>query len=74
MVFQGSEMARFHSDRDSAASLVAGLLDKSQSIVLALQRELVEEGKTLSQTSAGAIVNDDLTEMKQQYQQQTCRI
>lgn len=73
MVSQGSKMARFHGDRDSAISLVSGLLGKP-SIVLALQRELVEEGKTLSQTSAGAIVNDDLTEMKQQYQQQLAEL
>ena len=73
MVSQGSKMTRFHGDRDSAVSLVSGLLG-NPSIVLAIQRELVEEGKTLSQTSAGAIVNDNLTEMKQQYQQQLAEL
>ena len=67
MLGHGSTMARFYGNRDSAIGIASQLVSK-RSIILELQRELVEEGKTLKQTAAGSFVNDDLTELKAQHE------
>jgi len=67
MLGHGSNMSRFHGDRPSAISLVSQLLQKD-TVVLQLQKELVDEGKRLDDTTAGAYVSDNLDKLKQQYQ------
>ena len=69
MLHNGSTMARFYGDRDSAVAMASQLLSK-QTIVLELQREIVEEKKQLKDTTAGALVNDELAEMKAKYQEE----
>jgi hypothetical protein len=46
-------MSRFHGDRSSAVGLVSQLICKD-TVVLEIQRELVDYGKQLDQTTAGA--------------------
>jgi hypothetical protein len=65
MLGHGSTMARFYGDTESAHVIASQLMVKS-SVVLDLQRELAEEGKTLMQTKAGALVNDNLEDLKAQ--------
>ncbi|KAL8708385.1 MAG: hypothetical protein Q9225_007609 [Loekoesia sp. 1 TL-2023] len=67
MMGHGSTMARFYGSRESAVGIASQLVSR-QSIVLELQRELVDEGKMLKETAAGAYVNDDLSEAKAQIQ------
>ena len=69
MLSNGSTMARFYSDRESAIGIASQLMSR-QSIVLELQRELVEEGKSLGQTLAGVFVHDDVSEMKAKHEQE----
>lgn len=69
MLNNGSTMARFYGDRDSAIGMASQLVSQ-RGIVLEIQRELVDEGKTLKQTVAGAFVSDDISEMKTQYEQE----
>ena len=69
MLCNGSTMARFYGTKESAIGIASQLMSK-QSIVLELQRELVEEGKTLERTVAGAFVHEDISEMKTQYEQE----
>ena len=69
MLGHGSTMARFYGDRDSAIGIASQLVSR-QSIILELQRELVHEGKTLKQTVAGAFVNDDISDMKSQWEKE----
>lgn len=69
MLGQGSTMARFYGNRDSAIGIASQLVSR-QGIVLELQRELVEQGKPLKETVAGAFVNDDLSEMKAQWEKE----
>lgn len=61
MLGYGSTMLRYRGDHDSAVAIVSQLLKKS-TIVLDLQRELVDEGKNLRQTAAGAVVNNSIEE------------
>lgn len=65
MLGYGSTMARFYGDVESAQALVAQLLVK-ETVVLDLQREISQQGKSLNQTKAGALVSDDLEHMKAQ--------
>lgn len=65
----GSTMMRYHGDQDSAVAIVSQLLHKD-TVVLDLQREIVDQGKRLSDTAAGALVNDDIEKVKAKYEQE----
>lgn len=67
MLGRGSNMSRFHGDRDSAISLISQLLCKDE-VVLELQKELVDQGKRLDETVAGSYVTDNLDKLKKQYE------
>ena len=69
MLSNGSTMTRFHGTKDSAMVIVSELMSK-QTIVLELQRELVDEGKTLQETAAGGFINENISELKAQYEQE----
>jgi hypothetical protein len=73
MVDRGSNMSRFHGDRDSAISLVSQLLVRDE-VVLQLQKELVDEGKDLNATVAGSYVDDNLEKLKQQVKDELASI
>ncbi|KAK2769812.1 hypothetical protein CKAH01_15007 [Colletotrichum kahawae] len=66
MLAHGSCVSRFHGDRPSAISLVSQLLMKD-SVVLRLQHEIIDEGKKLNMTSAGAFVENSLEEAREEY-------
>lgn len=62
---RGSLVMRWDNDAASASAIIDGLLERRQkhgSAVLQIQRELVDEGRELSHTSAGQEVNRDLTD------------
>ena len=69
MLQRGSNMSRFHGDRDSAISLVSQLLCK-ETVVLELQKELVDDGKRLDETVAGSYVSDNLEKLKEKYEEE----
>lgn len=69
MLHRGSHKSRFHGDRDSAIALVSQLLNKD-TIVLDIQRQLVDEGKKLNETTAGSYVNNNIEDGKKKYQQE----
>ena len=65
MLGNGSTMTRFNSTRESAMVIVSKLVSK-QTIVLELQRELVNEGRTLQETTAGGFISENVAELKAQ--------
>ena len=69
MLGHGSTLARFYGSTDSAIGIASQLVSR-QSIVLELQRELIDEKKALKETVAGSYLSDDLSEMKAQYQRE----
>ena len=69
MLGNGSTMTRFYGNRESAMGIASQLMSR-QNIVLELQRELIEERKTLNQTSAGVFVNNGISDNKAQYEQE----
>lgn len=66
MIAKGSKLGRFHGSRQSAISLASHLLVE-ESVVLELQRDLVDHGNLLSETGAGAFVHDDIEAIKAQH-------
>jgi hypothetical protein len=69
MLSNGSTMMRYHGDHDSAVAIASQLLNKS-TIILDLQRELVDEKKPLVSTAAGSLVNDNIEDLKARYEQE----
>ncbi|KAF2815178.1 P-loop containing nucleoside triphosphate hydrolase protein [Mytilinidion resinicola] len=69
MLGRGSNISRFYGDRDSAIGLISQLLMK-ETAVLELQEELVDNGKRLSETSAGAYVSNNIDDMKKRYEEE----
>lgn len=69
MLAKGSNMSRFHGDRDSAIALVSQLLCKDN-VVLELQTELSDEGKDLDMTVAGSFVRDNLGTLVVRYNEE----
>lgn len=69
MLNRGSNISRFHGDRDSAIALISQLLMK-ETVVLELQEELVDKGKRLNETSAGAYVSDNIDDVKARYEEE----
>lgn len=65
----GSTMMRYHGDQDSAVAIVSQLLHK-ETVVLDLQREIVDQGRKLSDTGAGALVNEDIEKIKAKCEQE----
>lgn len=55
MITMGSYVTSFDGTRESAEGIVAQLVGK-EDVVLKIQRELVDQGRTMEETSAGAYV------------------
>lgn len=56
LVGKGSQVARFDGNTASAQGLVSQLIRMKNDVVLALQQELLIDGKKLNDTSAGAFL------------------
>jgi hypothetical protein len=69
MVSKGSNMSRFHGDRDSAVSLVSQLLCKKP-VVLEIQSELNVEKRRLDHTAAGSYVSENMEDLKVKYEEE----
>lgn len=67
MLHRGSTLGRYTGDARSAVTLVSQLLSKD-TIVLDLQKELVDEGKDLNETPAGQYVDGTLERKKKEYE------
>jgi hypothetical protein len=60
----GSCIARLLNDTASAMEIVTHILDQEKTYVLALQRELIDEGKELHKTDAGKVLYETWAEEK----------
>lgn len=74
---RGSAVRRWHGDSNTAHDIVEHLLlarSKHGVVVLKIQRELVDEGKTLVKTSAGQEVNRELSELREKMERELRRL
>lgn len=67
MLAHGSKMMRYYGDEQSALVMASQLLVKP-SIILDIQREVVDQKMELSQTAAGAVVNGQLSKARSQHE------
>ena len=63
LIEQGGRAARFHGDRDSALAILGSCVS-NQTFPLLIQEELVIEQKTLSETSAGQALYQEIERLK----------
>lgn len=70
MIRQGSLTYRHFGTRESASHIVSSIIAKTTTTVLQIQTELVDEGKTLSETRAGQGLNKELVELKKMYEKE----
>ncbi|KAJ8132650.1 hypothetical protein O1611_g968 [Lasiodiplodia mahajangana] len=67
MVSKGARIARHQNDYKSARSIVNFLLENTAQTTLAIQEEMVDEKKDLSDTSAGRELNSILTQERERF-------
>ncbi|PKS11746.1 hypothetical protein jhhlp_001735 [Lomentospora prolificans] len=65
---RGAHMSRFHGTRDSAIMLISQLLRKKP-VILKMQQELIDNGKELKDTAAGAYLYNRLEVTKEEHRQ-----
>ena len=64
---KGARMARHHNTEQSARDIVR-MVVRSRPVVLQIQRELVDERREITHTSAGGIINRELNELIRRHQ------
>jgi len=73
LIERGANVARFEDTEDSALSLIMSLSDHSP-VTLKIQHELVDDGKDLIDTSAGATVNEEMKKLEAKYKAEMMKI
>lgn len=68
MINNGSQFRRFHNDKPSALRIIGLLVDKHETVVLSLQREMADGHKALDQTDAGKALNLEMSKQKEVYE------
>jgi len=68
-----ARMLRHHNNIASAQVILRSLL-KNQALAIQIQRELVDEGKDISQTAAGEVLNRELAEQMKRHNEQMAEL
>ncbi|TKA63822.1 hypothetical protein B0A55_10020, partial [Friedmanniomyces simplex] len=68
MVNQGSRVFRHDDFRASAMNIVTYILDQRKRTVLQIQRQMVDEGKSLDETSAGQELERELLKQRKAFE------
>lgn len=68
MVDRGSEIIKHDGTKESALSIISKLVNKGTQVVLDIQVQLVEEKKTLDETSAGQFIQQDLLDARKRFE------
>jgi hypothetical protein len=68
MIENGSQVFRTDGQAESAKKIVDYLISRRSTVVLEVQREIVEEAMSLDQTAAGQAVSDEIHKQKAAFQ------
>ena len=68
MVDRGSEIVKHDGTKESAHSIISRLVDKGAQVVLDIQVQLVEQKKTLDETSAGQYLQKELLDARKRFE------
>jgi chromosome segregation ATPase len=66
---KGAQLCRHKNTPESARAILRAIL-KNQPVVLEIQRELIDEGKDIGQTAAGAELKREILEVEEKYQKE----
>ena len=66
---KGAQLCRNYNTPESARAILRNIL-KNKPLALQIQRELIDEGKDIGQTGAGAELNREISEVVERYQAQ----
>ncbi|KAF9647079.1 hypothetical protein BDM02DRAFT_2812674 [Thelephora ganbajun] len=66
---KGAQLCRHYNSPESARAILRKIL-KNQPVTLKIQRELIDEGKDIGQTGAGAELNREIREVVERYQRE----
>jgi hypothetical protein len=69
LISRGAIMTRYSGDQRSGNALIDLLIDKRR-IVLDIQRELVDEGKKLIETTAGHVLNEEIIKLQKKNEEE----
>jgi Asp-tRNA(Asn)/Glu-tRNA(Gln) amidotransferase A subunit family amidase len=65
----GAEYARDYGTSQSSRTILKKILKKNKSFYLDVQREIIDEGKRLSQVEAGKVFKEQLLEAREEYEE-----
>jgi hypothetical protein len=68
MASHGSRVFRHEDSRASAMNIVTYILDQRRTAVLQIQRQMVDEGKSLDETAAGQEVERELLKQREHFE------
>lgn len=68
MVLQGSHVFRHTDNKHSAMNIINYVLDQRKTTVLEIQRQMVDEGKNLDETSAGQELERELLQQRELFE------
>ena len=70
MESKGSLVTRHYGDAASGQAIVSYLLSNDSTVVLDIQREMVDEGLSLDRTAAGMFLQSDHLKLRQKYERE----
>ena len=68
MTERGSEIVKHDGTKDSARAIIGRLVDRQTNVVLDIQVQLVDDKKTLDETSAGQYIQKELLEARKRFE------
>lgn len=68
MEHKGSVVTRHYGDAASGQTIISRLLSNDSTVVLDIQREMVDEGLSLDQTAAGMFLQSDQLKLRQSHE------
>lgn len=74
IIAKGGKVFRHDQGVESGERIINYLVNRKQKMVLEIQREMVDDGKTLEHTGAGNVVQEELNKLRAEHARELARI
>jgi Skp family chaperone for outer membrane proteins len=74
IIAKGGKVFRYDQGVQSGERIISYLVDRKEKVVLEIQKDMVDRGKTLEETGAGNIVQEELNKLKAEHARELNRI
>lgn len=74
IITKGGKVFRHDQGLTSGERIIQYLVDRNQKVVLEIQKDMVDRGKTLEETGAGNVVQEELNKLKAEHARELQRI